>query len=124
MSGGLERSVSKRARRVVFPAFRIFYGFATFPAGFLRGGAGESFAKRKGYAGAGRAASGLIEAEAAYAEREELNLLYVALTRARDHEVLTWCAERDGRRQVRSRFLGALPRDCVTESGGLTYGGS
>ncbi|MBL8095250.1 MAG: ATP-dependent helicase [Anaerolineales bacterium] len=55
-------------------------------------------------------------------EAERRNL-YVALTRARDHEVLTWCAERDGRRQVRSRFLGALPRDCVTESGGLTYGG-
>ena len=55
-------------------------------------------------------------------EAERRNL-YVALTRARDHEVLTWCAERDGRRQVRSRVLGALPRDCVRESGGLSYGG-
>lgn len=55
-------------------------------------------------------------------EAERRNL-YVALTRARDHEVLTWCAEREGRRQVRSRFLGALPRDGVRESGGLSYGG-
>ncbi len=56
-------------------------------------------------------------------EAERRNL-YVALTRARDHEVLTWCAEREGRRQVRSRFLGALPRDCVVERGAASYAGA
>jgi len=56
-------------------------------------------------------------------EAERRNF-YVALTRARDHEVLIWCAERDGRRQVRSRFLAALPRECIIEKGGESYGGT
>ena len=52
----------------------------------------------------------------------ERRSFYVALTRARDHEVLLSCAERGGRRTSPSRFLRDLPLDAIHSERRATYG--
>ncbi len=68
---------------------------------------------------------GLIPHARAISDAEleaERRSFYVALTRARDHEVLLSCAERGGRRTAPSRFLRDLPRDAIQTERRATYG--
>ncbi len=52
----------------------------------------------------------------------ERRSFYVALTRARDREVLVSCAERGGRRTQPSRFLRDLPSDAIQVERRVAYG--
>ena len=68
---------------------------------------------------------GLIPHARAMSEAEleaERRSFYVALTRARDHEVLCSCAERGGRRTFPSRFLRDLPPDAIQMERRAAYG--
>ncbi len=68
---------------------------------------------------------GLVPHARAVSEAEleaERRSFYVALTRARDHEVLLSCAERGGRRTPPSRFLRDLPPDAIHTERRATYG--
>ena len=68
---------------------------------------------------------GLVPYAKAISEAElesERRSFYVALTRARDHEVLLSCAERSGRRTPPSRFLRDLPLDAIQTERRATYG--
>ena len=68
---------------------------------------------------------GLVPHARAVSEAElesERRSFYVALTRARDHEVLLSCAERGGRRTSPSRFLRDLPLDAIHSERRATYG--